>query len=263
MKHWLRIAVLIIFVSIGIIFRENQKGEEILPTKTEVVEEKKEIIGRVAVMADIHDDLETLEKSLKKVKESGVEMVILAGDLTINGEEKELLGVKKVLDNSGLEYLVTSGNHDLYKGKYDEVFNNGYFSGKYGEIKIILIDNSNWRGLGDGQKTWIEGEVKDCLMVKCLVVMHKPLGHYLTKHVMGENSEKVTAEAEWLNDKLLDNKVNQIYVGHLHFNSVYTYLGMETTVVGAISKQRNNQTPRYLELGWNGDEFISKVVVLD
>jgi len=263
MKHWIRVAVLIIILSLGVIFRENTQTEEIVLPKNEIVEEKKEIKKTIAVVADIHDDNETLKKAIEKMKENGVSLLLVAGDLTINGKETELKIVKETLENGGIDYLVTPGNHDIYLNKYQGIFERNYLSTVKDNLKIILIDNSNWRGLGDEQKKWIESESRDCLKINCLVVMHKPLGHYLTKHVMGENSEKVTAEAEWLNDLLLENKVNQIYVGHLHFNSVYQYLGMETTVVGAISKQRNNQTPRYLELGWDGEKFVTKVIVLE
>jgi hypothetical protein len=36
--------------------------------------------------------------------------------------------------------------------------------------------------------------------------------------------------------------------GHLHYASSYELGGIRTDIVGAISRERNNQSPRYTEL---------------
>lgn len=203
---------------------------------------------KIGVVADIHNDVNSLEKALKKMKTDGVAEVLVAGDLSINGTEDELKRVKTVLDDSGIKYLAVPGNHDLYKNKFLTVWGKEWQSQLLGELKLIMINNGNWRCLGEDQKRWIGEEVKECKEIRCVVVMHEPLGHYLTAHVMGEYSKTTAGEAMWLNELLLSNEVEEIFVGHLHFSSEYVFAGLKSNVVGAISKERNNQTPRFMEI---------------
>lgn len=240
---------MLVFVVFLLVYRakdETVVTVNVVPTPTAAPQRL--VREKVGVLADIHNDLGSLKKALGKMKDDGVVKVLVAGDLSINGTEEELKKVKAVLDDSGVDYLAVPGNHDLYKNKFSVVFGKEWQSQLLDNLKIIMINNGNWRGLGDDQKRWIELEVKDCKKIRCVVVMHEPLGHYLTAHVMGEYSKTTAGEAVWLNELLLNNGVEEIFVGHLHFNSTYVFAGLENNVVGAISKERNNQTPRFLEI---------------
>ena len=210
--------------------------------------ENKGIKNKVAFMADIHNDMDSLDAALKLAKQDGVKVVIVAGDLTINGTRDELIEVMAHLGEGGVKYFAVPGNHDLYNGLWGGVFGKEYQSFKLDNIKYILINNGNWRGLGVDQKSWIEGEVKECLLIKCVAVMHMPLLNNFSKHVMGEYNAATLAEAGWLKNLLLKNNVKTGYSGHLHYNSDYTIDGWETILVGAISKDRNTETPRFTEM---------------
>ena len=213
---------------------------------------------RVAVMADIHNDLISLQKALDKAKGDGDSLVVVAGDVTINGTENEQKGIMKVLDDSGQKYAVVPGNHDIYKKIW--LFDKKYQSIREAGAKFILIDNSDWRGLGTEQKLWIEGEVAECQKILCLVVMHEPLLNNFSKHVMGEYSSAAAGEAIWLKNILVENGVKIGYSGHLHYASDYVIDGWETVLVGAISKDRNVETPRFTEVVMYDDGSINNQV---
>ena len=102
--------------------------------------------------------------------------------------------------------------------------------------------------MGEEQKNWIDGEVKECLVVKCVAVMHMPLVNNFSEHVMGEYKDLTAQEAEWLKTTLLKNGVKVGYSGHLHYSSDYEIDGWQTVLVGAISSTRNTQSPRFTEM---------------
>lgn len=263
MKKWkiVVLALILLIVGVGIFWNFNDRKEtvkifnEILPTPT-LVEKK----VKIAVMADVHDDDEELKIMLNKAKSSGVEMVIIAGDLTNEGKRSELTKIKKVLDSVTLKYAVVPGNHEYDLDLFKDVFGKNYQSLKIGEVKLILIDNSYWKGFDEMQKNWIESEVKECKVFICVAIMHKPLNNILSTHVMGENNIKATDEALWLRELLISSGVKQIEAGHLHYASSYELEGIRTDIVGAMSRNRNNQSPRYTEL-MIGRNLIERNVV--
>lgn len=222
------------------------------PVPTEVRE--KNILFKFSVMSDIHNDIEMLEEALRQAQGQN-DLVILTGDLTNDGTRTEQEAIKNVLNEN---VYVIPGNHDIYKNIW--VFGKKYQSFEKSGWKFILIDNSNWRGLGDEQKSWLEGETAECLIKSCLAFMHKPLIHNFSTHVMGENSVKVTAEAKWLRELLVSNGVRIGYSGHLHYASSYTIDGWKTVLVGAISAARNTQTPRFTEVVVYDDGTIENQV---
>ena len=244
--------VLIVF-GIYLLLREKPKIQNPKPKIEEVIKREKKEILRFAVMADVHNDTESLSKALDLVEN---ELVVVAGDLTINGTEKEQMAIKKVLGDR----FAVPGNHDIYKSVW--IFGRKYQSIEKNNVKLILVDNSHWRGLGEEQKIWIGGEVGECVIKKCLAIMHKPLENHFSTHVMGENSKVVTAEAGWLKELFLRNNVRTGYSGHLHYASSYTIGGWETVLVGAISKDRNTETPRFTEVVVYDDGSVSNEVKL-
>lgn len=212
---------------------ERQKGEVV---KKEVAKEKVEVKElRFGVMADIHSDIRHLERALKLTKERGLEFVVVAGDLTKVGAVEELTAVRKALMESGLKYYVIPGNHDRDKKAFVGLFGETYQSFKKGEVKFILVDNSGWRGLGVEQRSWLDNEVQECRIIQCLVVMHMPLNHGFSEHIMGEDNEKVTTEAKEILVLLRDNGVKEIIAGHLHYASSYELEGIRTNLAGAIN----------------------------
>lgn len=245
-------------------YEENLKGDEIV---LELGQEKKlpekEVIVKWGMIADVHNDTNNFSKALSDMKARELNFAIVIGDMTNGGTKKELEEAKKVLDEGGVRYYVVPGNHDLWLSEkigsdvFGQVFGDKYRSFKIGDEKFILINNGSWKGLGSMQKKWIEEEVKECKVVHCMVFGHMPLKHNFSGHVMGEDSESVTKEAEWLEKLFVDNEIKEMYCGHLHYSTSYEINGIRYYLVGGASSDRNTQSPRYSigEISDQGFEF--------
>lgn len=233
-------------------YKASQQRLRDEPKVTQPIQEKE--TWKFGVMADIHADWVEMKKALEKAKSKGLTFMLVAGDLTTVGKDEELAKAKQVLDEAGMEYRVVPGNHDWWlsnkigKNIFGSLFGKNYMSFSEANIKFIMVDNGNYKGLGEEQKKWLEGEVMGCLMIKCIAVMHMPIEHNFSEHVMGEDSKKVTVEAKWLGELLRKYGVKDLIAGHLHYYSSYEIEGLKTYLVGAVTKERNNQTPRFMEM---------------
>jgi predicted phosphohydrolase len=266
---WLVVLGMVV-LAIGIWWNVREKkvtegGVVVVATPTEI--NKKAV--KLAIMADIHSEPEMLKAALVKSREEGDDLVVVAGDLTIDGKSDEFESIKRVLGDSGEKYVAVPGNHDILRESKDKT---SWFSSDFGEkyktvmvegVKLILIDNSNWRGLGPDQWQWVEQQVGGCWQIVCLAVMHMPLNNAFSGHVMGEYEPKTATEAGQLLKLLKDNGVKQIEAGHLHYATSYDLDGIRTDIVGAISAERNTQTPRYTQLIISGNNIERKVVEVE
>lgn len=261
-KIWILLGIGLIVVGIFFLMKKDQKN--VISNQSSVIgnleiRKEKSVLLKFAVMADVHNDIDDLKKVLEIEKNN---LVVIAGDLTINGTRSELMNVLVQLGESGVKYVAVPGNHDLYKNQWSGVFGKDYQSVKMGNVKLILINNGNWKGLGEEQKKWIENEAKECQLITCVAVMHMPLWNNFSKHVMGEYLPTTALEAKWLKEMFLKNNVKTGYSGHLHYNSEYEIDGWKTVLVGAISKDRNTQTPRFTEVTVYDDGTIENNVKL-
>jgi len=271
MKRGIRLAIvlglLVGMVIVLVAWRLNAEPKALLivrvvePTPTEVVEKPL----KFAVMSDVHMNWTDWIKFLAKVKPSG-DMVLVTGDMTSLGKKNELMAAKKVLDESGVKYAVIPGNHDMWESDriksslFNEVFGKEYQSFKLEGRKFIMINNGRATGLGKVQRAWLEEEVKECQQIKCIALMHMPLNHGISGHIMGEKNKVVTEEAGSLVRLLKSNNVVEIIAGHLHYSGTYELDGLRTYLSGAVSRERNTQTPRYTEFSIIGDQ-IDRLVI--
>lgn len=217
---------------------------------------------RMAIFSDIHSDTKNLKKAIELAKSDQIEMLIITGDLTTLGKKDELLTIKNILEKSGLKYFVVPGNHDLWwsnqikKDVFGEVFGQSFNSFVEDDYKLIFINNGNdllgvqvIKGTkGQSQLDWLEVEISDCPQIYCLVFMHEPLNHPYSSHTMGEADQRIASEAAYLIEKLVQQKVKEVFAGHIHSSYSYEIAGLKTTIVGALTQERNLQSPRFLEI---------------
>lgn len=244
-------------------------AEPRVPKITQVVESIPTVVVekplKFSVMSDVHMNWTDWRKFLAMVKKTD-QMVMVTGDMTSLGKKAELLAAKKVLDESGVKYAVVPGNHDLWESDrikqslFNEVFGKEYQSLRLEGRKFIMINNGRATGLGATQRAWLEGEVKECKVVRCIAMMHMPLNHGISAHVMGEKNKKVSEEAVSLIKLFNDSGVVDIIAGHLHYSGTYELQGLRTYLAGAVSRERNTQTPRYTEFTMLGDQ-IDRLVI--
>jgi hypothetical protein len=131
---------------------------------------------RIAILSDIHEDYDNLSKALTRIGEDTITTVILLGDLTNVGDLASLNKAKKVLDDSGLDYYVLPGDHDIATSLDDSNFISVFgMSSQVIEINgvsLLLFDNSpNFSPLPSEKLSWF----KDKLPSASFVFLSQPL----------------------------------------------------------------------------------------
>lgn len=121
---------------------------------------------------------------------------------------------------------------------FSSVFGLGYKSTKINGVKFILIDNSNYYGLGGAQKEWIKNEVTECKTITCITIMHMPLNNPTSAHIMGEYEDGAAVDGKWLKELLVANGIKETESGHVHRFETYTLEGIKTNLVGAAADSR-------------------------
>lgn len=218
------------------------------------------VLFKFAVLADSHKDIASLERALNQAKSSGVQFVVMMGDLSDVGTLEELEATKAVLDKSGLQYYVTPGDHDLWDSRdkdsdppknFVQVFGPAYQSFSYGNARYILIYNSdNYLGLDGVQLKWIEDELsrpeREEAPKLTFVFAPTPLYHPSSDHVMGKVTPKLTSQAEHLATTFKRGGVDLVFSADTHFYSKFTEPKNELDMitVGAVTSERNPQAPR-------------------
>ena len=242
------IALLVLFIIVLRNFRLKNEEKPALPPESSFT---------FAVISDIHSDINSLQATVDKARTDGVQFIIATGDLTMLGKIEELKKVKTALDKTSIPYYVIPGNHDLWSVKggskpYREVFGADYMSFSKDGVKFILINNGDGVvGIDEKQSRWLREELASCPKIYCLVFAHMPLNHSFLAHIMGEDSTKVASQAANLVKELVDNKVQELFAGHIHFLSSYELDGLLTNTVGAVYTDKGTVDSRFLEVKVN------------
>lgn len=219
------------------------------------------VLFKFAVLADSHKDTASLERALTQAKASGVQFVVMMGDLSDVGTVEELTATKRVLDASGLHYYASPGDHDLWDSRdkasdppknFMQVFGPTYQSFSYDNVRYILIYNSdNYLGLDGVQLKWIEDELNrpetENAPILTFVFAPTPLYHPSSDHVMGKVTPKLTSQAEHLATIFKRGGVDLVFSADTHFYSEFTEPKneLEMLTVGAVTSDRNPQAPRF------------------
>lgn len=227
-------------------------------------------ILKFALVADSHNQNDLLTKALGQAKNSGASFVIGLGDWSNVGTLAELSNARKVFDDSGLNYFVTAGDHDLWDSRNQGADSKQNFNQVFGKssqvfdkqgVQFVILDNSDIY-LGISQNEWQElntaldncrggtannSKVKDQNSKLCFVFAHKTPFHPQSSHVMGEGGREVASQANRLIKLIEDTKVDGFFSGDLHFfaqfNSPASIVKM--TTIGAVASEKNFQGPRF------------------
>lgn len=116
---------------------------------------------------------------LADVRKNETGLMVLGGDLAAErGEIASYHWIKKELDKTGIPYLITAGNHDIFEN-LQSVFN---ISSAFSDMlcyryenngRVLFALDSSSRVIADEQLDWIKREAKD-LSKPALLFMHHP-----------------------------------------------------------------------------------------
>lgn len=233
---------------------------------------------KFAVIADSHKDYANLTKALKMAKAEGVKFVVGMGDFSDVGISEELMETRKAFDESGLTYYATPGDHDLWDSRnkneipnqnFNSVFGSPYQAVTVENARIILVYNSdNYLGLDGVQLNFVEDEVKKASQnpgLLTFVFLSVPLYHPSSDHVMGKVTPKLKDQAAHLLDLFKKNGADEVFSADTHFFSRYEEPSqrLNMTTVGAVTSDRNPQTPRFtmVEVYTDGSYDVKEVTL--
>ena len=239
-------------------------GDEGLAGQSVPGDISREVLFKVAVMTDSHDQSALLSQALQQAEEAGVEAVFHLGDLTDLGYLDRLRDAKRVLDNSGLTYYVIPGDRDLWwstgPDAFLQVFEKNYHSVKINDTKFVMLDNSAiYSEIGKEQMEWFKREVKEAdfvLLAQPLYVDFSP-PHLLNNNKLmgydpdGEVVRTVRDQAEELLDIIRDSPAKAVIAGNQHLSSEHTdpvKPQVSHYVVGAIIGNPDGQLPRSFQI---------------
>lgn len=119
-------------------------------------------------------------------------------------------------------------------------------------MRYILIYNSdNYLGLDEVQLKWLEDELQRQEQNPSKLVFaitDLPIFHPSSDHVMGKTNEKLKNQADHLASIFKKHGVDEVFSADTHFFSQYKdpTNDLKMTTVGAVTSDRNPQTPRFV-----------------
>lgn len=260
---------------------ESKDTKGINSVQTENVSSKPtgKIISRFLVFADSHGDNDNLKKAITQAKQKypEIQFIIGLGDYSEVGTLDELKKAKSELDLSSLRYFLIPGDHDLWDSRdksqeplmnFRQVFGPSYQSFTSNGFRFILLNNAdNYEGFDQQQLNWLDSELETAKEdnSKIIVFIHEPLFHPLSDHVMGRVEKSLKNQAKSLLFKLKEAGAKKILSGDIHYFSEYeepeTHLSLVT--IGAVTIDRNPQTPRYgiVSIYENGEIRVEDVEI--
>lgn len=252
----------------------------------------KNLLFKICVISDIHEDLENLEKAGEKIKSSGCSKLFIIGDITNYGDVESLEKIREKLNDIGVEYYAIPGDHDiadsLNSDNFNKVFGINYHIMEYEDVGFMLIDNSpNFTEISKTQMAWIKKNIGNV----DFVVLSQPLfteglnppfditymGSMLSSpqdYNMKEKQQSVREQGKELLDLIRKNgRIKGVFAGEHHRSSKIEDSereGLFHYVVGAITgtvkdlPQSAIQTSRFSVLSiYEGGEYSVEDILID
>lgn len=238
-----------------------------------VVSNETPIVPKVSVLllADVHSDFPNLEKALEIAKSRNLTTAFFLGDYTELGVMDDLTKAKNIMDKSGIEYYSLPGDHDLWKSvgpaNFLEVFSKDYFVTYLGGFKFVGLNNSaNYTPIDAKVLAKFKTDVKDA----DFVLLSQPLYHPTFQKVMGvvngEDQPEMKTQAADILTLIRNSSVKAIIAGDQHISSNNgdpVKAQLAHIVIGALTNDRNLQTPRFsiLKVDKEGNYQVEEVVL--
>lgn len=239
-------------------------NSKIIPASKEAAKEAPaaDPVIKFLVLADSHSDNDNLAKAIQEAKANypNLDFIIGLGDYTEVGTIDELKSAKKELDSAGLRYFLIPGDHDLWDCRnreqpaadcFRQVFGPTYQAFILKNFKFLLLNNSdNYIGFDADQQKWIADELEKAKgeeIKRVFVFVHEPLFHPSSTHTMGSVEKSLKTQAGGLIFQLKEAAVKKVFAGDIHYFSEYSEpkTGLPMITIGAVTRERNPQTPRF------------------
>ena len=199
------------------------------------ITQNKSKVFSFAVLADTHlgsfdyalDDLNMAIDDINRNPD--IAFVVIAGDITEFGTDKEISDLHNVLTRLTKKYLFVPGNHDTNWSEngcttFDKIMGGSQFSYMHNGILFLGISSGPYMRMGPAQAPredveWLRKQLEDTDMDTPIVfVIHAPLSRGL-------------ANADEIIDLLKTRNIQFVISGHTHNDRVLDYEGIPGVTV--------------------------------
>jgi 3',5'-cyclic-AMP phosphodiesterase len=224
---------------------------------------------RIVQMSDLHvgEGLfrgELLRAAIEETNELSPDLVVVAGDLTMEGYRGEFEQCKRFLDELVCpNVVVTMGNHDArnvgyrhfedYFGARDSIVTLAVTEGR---AKVVAIDSTK-PDLDEGEVGrehygWIDAELRGWTEGPRIVVIHH---HILAVPGTGRDVNNLRDAGDFM-AILRELEVDLVLSGHRHVPYVWSISGVRVVHSGTVStlRVRGMMPPSYNVIELNADE---------
>lgn len=187
---------------------------------------------RFALLTDLHisatnhqatEDLQNAVMDVNKL--SGIDFVIVSGDVSHRGDTLSLRNAKQTLEKLKMPFYIVSGNHDVkwYETgsvNFNAIFQDNKFVFTHNDIEFIGFTTAplNNTGVGyiqPGDINWMKSTLRKAGKEKSVIV----ITHYPLQNGDVQNYDTMI-------DILLHYNVQAVLGGHYHRNVVFNYEGI-------------------------------------
>jgi len=186
---------------------------------------------RFALLSDIHVNADSLayndlEKSVEQInKTKNIDFVIVAGDVTEEGDRASLKRVKYLLDQLNVKYYITSGNHETKWSEsgatdFGHIFGSDHFSFENKGFLFLGFNSGPVIRMSDGHVSpqdisWMKKELEVAGKDKPVII----ITHYPLQDGDIDNWYDVT-------DAIRSYNIRVVLGGHYHRNLLFAYDGI-------------------------------------
>jgi Icc protein len=219
----------------------------------------------IAQISDLHFGTpqfspDLLVKVITEVNDLQPDLVVVSGDLTLNGYRQEFMAAKECLDRIACpDLLIVPGNHDSQNAGYlhfAELIGPRRSVFKRGGNVVVGLDSTQ-PDLGDGrvgrsQYDWIQEQLLSAPDLRVLVLHH----HLLPVPQTGRE-RNICYDAGDVLQLLLHCEADLVLSGHKHVPHAWTLNGLTAVTAGTAcsSKMRGVAEPSYNVIRSDGERL--------
>ncbi len=211
-----------------------------------------------AVMGDTHvgnPDGDIFREAVEDASNNGAAFVVVAGDISDNGEKGQFTQFVNILNENSMEYRVAIGNHDIFFNgwkHYRKIIGKSIYSIDADNVHLVFLDSANGT-FGVKQLEWLEKDLKNSSARHTIVITHFPpwVGNFSSLFKLSSEEE-----ASIFKDILYRYNVDYMFSAHYH-GYQKTKIGKTTYIVsgGANGVLDPGEFKHYIRVTVNGNDL--------
>lgn len=205
---------------------------------------------KIALISDPHYHYDKLKDALTDINsKSDIAFIIVTGDLTENGLQKEFELFHRFMADSRKPYVTVIGNHDYLSngGKiYQQMFGPLNYSFTFQNVKFVMWDNVLWESNKVPDWNWFEHSIAAELQGGTGLEKYD---HVIPFSHIPPFDGQLSANAESFHQLLRDNKITTSIHGHRHTYSSWELYGDGINYVTVGSPQHRSYAQLAVTLG--------------